>query len=406
MDKKRLLFVDDEPMILKGLQRTLRKMRAEWDVLYAESGEAALGLLATQAVDVVITDMRMPGMDGAQLLARVKEHFPQVVRIILSGQLDRDMTLKSVRVAHQLLAKPCDVNVLRNALQKTFGLNRILADDAIRRVVAQIDTLPSMPASCTEIMTELQSEEASIHKVAELIAQDLGMAAKILQMVNSAFFGLFRRVTDIQNAVTLLGLDAIKALVLSINVFSAFDRRKIPFFDFDGLWRHSLAVGGYAKQIMTRAGGGRNQAAAAFLSGMLHDIGKLILAVNFSDPYRELLREMPAAADDRLDQEAAVLGTTHAEIGAYLMGLWGLEPPILAAIAFHHRPSQSGGEGLEPLTAVHLANLFDHDLAGTRPPAVGTLSEAMDTAYLEKLDITGHIEPWRQACADLEGEAP
>jgi len=405
MDKKRLLFVDDEPMVLKGLQRSLRKMHTEWDALYVESGEAALDLLTAQSVDVVIADMRMPGMDGAQLLEIVKDRHPQVVRIILSGQLDRDMTLKSVRVAHQLLAKPCDMTVLRDALQKTLALNQILADDAIRRVVARIDTLPSMPASCTEIMTELQSEEASIQRVADLIANDLGMAAKILQMVNSAFFGLYRRVTDVKNAVMLLGLDAIKALVLSINVFSAFNTRKIPFFDFEGLWRHSLAAGGYARRVMTLATGDRDRAAAAFLAGMLHDIGKLILAVNFSATYRELLREAPASAGERMAREREMIGTTHAEIGAYLMGLWGLAPPILTAIAFHHCPQKSPVGGLEPLATVHLANGFDHRLAHSNPGGDNP-DEDFDMDYLASLGLVANLAAWQQACADLEGDLP
>jgi HD-like signal output (HDOD) protein len=404
MDKQHLLFVDDEPMVLRGLQRSLRKMRHEWEVLYAEDGEAALALLASRPVDVVVTDMRMPGMDGAQLLAIVKERFPQVVRIILSGQLDRDMTLQSVRVAHQLLAKPCDIDVLQSALQKTFALNRILTDEAMRKVVARIDALPSMPASCAEIMTELQSEDASIQRVAELIARDLGMTAKILQMVNSAFFGLYRRVNDAQGAVMYLGLDAIKALVLSINVFSAFNRRKIPFFDVEDLWRHSLAVGGYARQIMARTGVARDQTSMAFLAGMLHDIGKLILAVNFREQYRELLHGMPSTTGERLQQEMAVFGTTHAEVGAYLMGLWGLEPQILAAIAFHHRPLESGTAMMEALTAVHVANGFDHGQADPHENDEA-FPGGIDAAYIEKLGIAGKIVPWRQACTALKEDA-
>jgi len=402
MDKKRLLFVDDDPMVLKGLQRSLRKMRGEWDVSYADSGEAALACLAARPVDVVVSDMRMPGMDGAALLSAVKVHYPQVVRIILSGQLDRDMTLKSVKVAHQLLAKPCDVTVLRKTLHKTLALNQVLADDAIRRVVARIDTLPSMPASCMAIMAELQSEEASIRQVADLIAGDLGMAAKILQMVNSAFFGLYRRVNDVKDAVLLLGLDAIKALVLSINVFSAFNPRQMPFLDVAALWEHSLATGGYAKQIAACCGQGRDQATAAFLAGMLHDIGKLILAANFSDAYRRLLEAPPAAAGQRLERERETLGTTHAEIGAYLMGLWGLEPAILTAIAFHHRPLDSQTASFGPLTAVHAANGFDHRL---RTPS-GDGDESLDTAYLTALQLGDRVAAWRQACAAMETSAP
>lgn len=405
MTKRHLLFVDDEPMVLKGLQRALRSMRHEWEILYAEGGEAALAMLAAHPVDVVISDMRMPGMDGAQLLEIVKARFPQVVRIILSGQLDRDMTLQSVKVAHQLLAKPCDVEVLRAALQKTVALNQLLTDEAIRRVVARIDTLPSMPASCVAIMEELQAEDASIRNVAGLIASDLGMTAKILQMVNSAFFGLYRQVTDVQDAVMLLGLDAIRALVLSVNVFAAFDTRRIPFFDLDGLWRHSLAVGGCARKIMATVARGREQAAAAFLAGMLHDIGKLILAVNFSDAYRSLLKAAPEESAERLANEREMIGTTHAEIGAYLMGLWGLEPAILMAIAFHHTPLESRETAVGPLTAVHLANGFGH---GLRPPRAGGNSAAddVDAVYIAALGATGKVARWRQICLDLDEDAP
>jgi HD-like signal output (HDOD) protein/CheY-like chemotaxis protein len=402
MDKKRLLFVDDDPMILKGLQRSLRKMQGEWEVSYADSGEAALAGLVARPVDVVVSDMRMPGMDGVALLSAVKERYPQIVRIILSGQLDRDMTLKSVTVAHQLLAKPCDVAVLRKTLHKTLALNQVLADDAIRRVVARIDTLPSMPASCIAIMAELQSEEASIQQVADLIAGDLGMAAKILQMVNSAFFGLYRRVNDVKDAVMLLGLDAIKALVLSINVFSAFNPRQMSFLDVGALWEHSLAAGGYAKQIMACRKQGREQTTTAFLAGMLHDIGKLILAANFSDVYGRLLQAPPAAPDQRLARERETIGTTHAEIGAYLMGLWGLEPPILAAIAFHHRPLDSQTTAFGPLTAVHTANGFDHRLRASS----GDNSDSLDTAYLASLQLTEQVDEWRQACEAMETSAP
>ena len=405
MAKRHLLFVDDEPMVLKGLQRSLRSMRHEWEILYAEGGEAALAMLASHPVDVVISDMRMPGMDGAQLLEAVKVRFPQVVRIILSGQLDRDMTLQSVKVAHQLLAKPCDVEVLREALQKTAALNQLLTDEAIRRVVARIDTLPSMPASCVAIMEELQSEEASIRKVAGLIASDLGMTAKILQMVNSAFFGLYRQVTDVQDAVMLLGLDAIKALVLSVNVFAAFDTRRIPFFDLDGLWQHSLAVAGCAQKIMTTVARDREQAAAAFLAGMLHDIGKLILAVNFSDAYRVLLKGEPEASGERLAKEREMIGTTHAEMGAYLMGLWGMEPSILMAIAFHHTPLESRETAVGPLTAVHLANGFGH---GLRPSREGSnsVAEDVDAAYIAALGAAGKVDRWRQICLDRDEDAP
>ena len=398
MDRKRLLFVDDESMVLKGLQRSLRSMRKEWEMDFVSSGREALDLMQTRLFDVVISDMRMPEMDGAQLLASVKKDHPQVVRIILSGQLDREMTLKSVRLAHQHLSKPCDAVVLKEALAKTFALNRILSHTGLKKVVAQIDALPSMPTICMEVMEEVRAKEASIQKVAEIIARDLGMAAKILQMVNSAFFGLCRRVTDIRDAVMLLGLDAIQSLVLSVNVFASFNRDKLGFFDFEGLWAHSLASGGYAKQIMQAAGQPRDVVNAAFMAGMLHDVGKLILAVTFGEAYKDLIQAAGENAPLEWEREKEVFGASHAEIGAYLMGLWGLETALLAAIAFHHDPGQSEVGAFGPVAAVHLANLFERE----NGKVTGTTG--CDVDYLKTIGVHRQIDDWRQRCADLQGE--
>ena len=398
MDRKRLLFVDDEPMVLKGLERSLRSMRKEWEMVFVPGGHEALDAMRREPFDVVISDMRMPEMDGAQLLEVVKRDHPQVVRIILSGQLDREMTLKSVRLAHQHLSKPCDAALLKDALAKTFALNRILAHAGLKKVVAQIDALPSIPAICSEVMAAVQAPEASIQAVADIIARDLGMAAKILQMVNSAFFGLCRRVTDIRDAVVLLGLDAIKSLVLSVNVFSAFNRKKLTGLDFEGLWDHSLATAGYAKQIMRAADQPRDAVNAAFLAGMLHDVGKLILAVNFGEAYRSALEAPSQDTRPAWEREQAHFGASHAEIGAYLMGLWGLETALLAAIAFHHNPAQSQVGEFGPLAAVHLADRYDHEYRH------GTVHATGDEDYLQSIGVLDQVDAWRRACADLQGE--
>ncbi len=395
MDKKHLLFVDDEPMVLKGLQRSLRSMRHDWEMTFVNSGAEALAVMRAQAVDVVVSDMRMPEMDGAQLLECVKQDYPQVVRIILSGQLDREMILKSVRLAHQHLSKPCDAALLKDALAKTFALNDILAHAGLKKIMAGIDALPSMPTICMEVMEEVQSADASIQKVADIIARDLGMAAKILQMVNSAFFGLCRRVGDIRDAVKLLGLDAIKALVLSVNVFAAFEKEKLGLLDFEGLWQHSLATGGFASHIMRAAGQPRDEVDAAFLTGMLHDIGKLILAVNFGSEYQKVIQAPGSETRAEWEREQAAFGASHAEIGAYLMGLWGLETALLAAIAFHHNPGQSQIGEFGPLAAVHLADVFDR-----QTPA----GEGGDVDYLNTIGVQQRVAEWRQGCADLEGE--
>lgn len=396
--KRRILFVDDEPMVLKGLQRTLRKMRQDWDMTFVPSGCEALNVLAEKPMDVIVSDMRMPEMDGGRLLAEVKKQHPHVVRIILSGQLDQEMTLKSVQLAHQSLSKPCDAEVLKHTLAKLFALRDFLSDESIKSIISQIESLPSMPSIYTEIISEMQSDDPAIKKVGEIISKDLSMTAKILQMVNSAFFGLFRKINSPEQAVMMLGLETIKALVLSVKIFSEFNQKGFSWFNIDGLFNHSLAVSMYAKTIIKNENLDQGLINNSMMAGLLHDLGKLILATNFEEPYRQILDEAQSTGRNLLDLEYKTFGTSHAEIGAYLMGLWRLETSIIEAIAFHHLPVRSMTRNIGLLTAVHVANALEHE---AQPPADQNTGLQCDAGYLDKLEITGRIPQWRQVCGEL-----
>ena len=396
--KRRILFVDDEPMVLKGLQRTLRKMRQDWDMTFVSSGREALNVLAKKPMDVIVSDMRMPEMDGGRLLAEVKKQHPHVVRIILSGQLDQEMTLKSVQLAHQSLSKPCDAGVLKHTLAKLFALRDFLSDESIKSIISQIESLPSMPSIYTEIISEMQSDDPAIKKVGEIISKDLSMTAKILQMVNSAFFGLFRKINSPEQAVMMLGLETIKALVLSVKIFSEFNQKGFSCFNIDALFNHSLAVSMYAKTIIKNENLDQGLINNSMMAGLLHDLGKLILATNFEEPYRQILDEAQSTGRNLLDLEYKTFGTSHAEIGAYLMGLWRLETSIIEAIAFHHLPVRSMTQNIGLLTAVHVANALEHE---AQPPAGQNTGLQCDAGYLDKLEITGRIPQWRQVCGEL-----
>lgn len=185
-----ILFVDDEPNVLRSIRRMLHGLRQEWDMKFVESGHEALSLLAKEAFEVIITDMRMPQMDGAQLLTEVKKQYPHMVRIVLSGHTDKDMILKSVQQAHQYLSKPCDAETLKSTISRTRARRSLLSQESLKRIVSKIDVLPSLPSLYAEIINELQSSDLSIQKIGQIISKDLGMTAKVLQMVNSAFFGI------------------------------------------------------------------------------------------------------------------------------------------------------------------------------------------------------------------------
>jgi len=287
--KKRILFVDDEPLVLKGLQRTLRKMRSKWEMAFTSSSKEALQILDQQKMDVIISDLKMPEMDGMQLLSQVKARHPRVIRILLSGHHEHELTLQSVQYAHQNLSKPCDAVVLKQTLAKLFALRDILDDESLKKIVSQIESLPSLPAIYSEILDEMHSDDPSIKKISAIIAKDPSMTAKILQVVNSVFFGLTRKISIPQEAVMLLGLNTIKSLVLSVKIFAEFSQKKFSWFSIDELFNHSMAVSTFAKTIVKSEKLGQELINYSLMAGLLHDLGKLILATNFHNAYQEIL---------------------------------------------------------------------------------------------------------------------
>ena len=395
--KKRILFVDDEPLVLNGLQRTLRKMRDVWDITFVSSAGEALAILEHNSMDVIISDMKMPKMDGSQLLAEVKQRHPHIVRLILSGHVEQETTLHSIQFAHQCLSKPCDVELLKQTLAKLFSLRDILSDDAIKKIVSQIESLPSLPSIYTEIMAEMQSDDPSIKNVGAIIGRDVSMTAKILQVVNSVFFGLPQKIGNPQQAVMLLGLEAIKSLVLSVKIFSEFSHKEYSWFNIDAIFNHSISVSTYAKAIVKREQMHHDLINYSLMAGLLHDLGKLILATNFKDTYQQVLTESRNSDHKLWELEHETFGTSHAEIGAYLMGLWNLENPIIEAIAFHHCPSKSASSQLGLLTAVHVANALDHEEDASQDQE---MELQYDPEYLDRLGVSDRITEWRRVCKE------
>ncbi len=391
----RVLFVDDEPKVLRGLERMLAGTDCDWETAFASSGREALALLAQQPFDVVVSDMRMPEMDGAALLTEVMRLYPHVVRIALSGHSERELILRSIPATHQYLAKPCEAALLQAVVTRAVALRQVLGDSRLCSLVAQLSKIPSMPQAYRDLMAAMQCPNKSLKDLGAIVAQDVAMTAKILQIVNSAFFGLPRQVPDPIQAVCLLGLDVIRALVATVHVFSELSLEEYNGLGLGDLWMHSMETGALAKQIVSAEGGEREMCDHALTAGLLHDAGKLILAVNQTERYREVLRRSPAPAATLVAAEREVFGTTHAEIGAYLLGLWGLPQPVVEAVAFHHRPADSAATEFAALTAVHAADALLHADGGSNPAEP---PDRLDIAYLQRLGLAERWPAWREQC--------
>jgi len=380
---KRILFVDDDPLVLDGLRRVFHPHTTEWQTSFADSGPQALEAMARCPFDAIITDLRMPGMDGNELLAEVRERHPQTVRIILSGQADRELTLKSTRNAHQYLSKPCDAATLKATIARASALRDVLHEPSLQALVGRARSLPSVPALYQDLMREFESPESSVNNLAGIIARDTAMTTKILQLANSAFFGASCRILNPKDAVLYLGFDTIKALTLTVKVFARFSSAG-SCFSVDALARHSVVTAAIARKIAKAVGLSVGEMEDSFLAGLLHDVGKLVLVDALPGKYAEVLRLAEAEGTSVLEAERKVFGTTHQEVGAYLLWLWGLPDPAVEAVAYHHCPNRCPGARVSPLTAVHIADAVSHCRTenGTTP------GQTPDQEYLDGLHVT------------------
>jgi len=395
---KRILFVDDEPRVLQGLRRMLHSMRHEWTMEFAESGREALDMLAKAPYDVVVTDMRMPGMDGAQLLKEVMKRYPDVVRIILSGQTDQDTFLSSTTIMHRFLSKPCDTELLKGTIEDACRLKGLLKDELLKKLVMQTGALPSLSNLYAEIIKTIQSPNVHMEKIGRIISKDIGMTAKILQLVNSAFYGLRRRISDPAEAAVVLGINTMKALVLSHSLFSSLNQVKINKFSPTALWQHSMVVGSFAKKIAKAEHYPLKEIDDAFVAGMLHDLGKLVLAIHLPERYDEKLTLIQEKGISHLEAEAQVFNGTHAEVGAYLIGLWGIADHITEAIALHHTPQLCSTKTFTLVTAVHIADVLGSEVY---PSDLGIMPHA-DYHYIAELGLTERLSAWREICLSFD----
>lgn len=393
MDLPRILFVDDDQNVLNGIRRMLHRKRHEWDLYYATSAEKALALVEKAQFDVIVSDMRMPQMDGAELLNRIAESHPDTIRMILSGHADQEAILRAIPVTHQYIAKPCDTAVLESQLSRSIHLRKRIHHELVRRAVSQINRLPSLPDLYQKICDIAQSENAGVKDAVNVILKDAAMSAKILQLVNSSYFGIAREVSSIAQAISLLGMDTLKSLVLSIGIFDNHLPVKIPGFSITKLMEHSVACGTLAKQIVALETEDSNLAEHAFTAGLLHDLGKLILAMEIPDL---VTNSLEIAREDQVslaEAEMIAEGFTHADVSGYLLGLWKLPMTVVEAVTFHHSPGFLKSGASETTLAVYAANIIIQE---RYPGKSGNpVVPVFDEELVDQLQLSEKIEQWR-----------
>jgi putative nucleotidyltransferase with HDIG domain len=299
---RRILFVDDEPNVLESMRDALRPYRHGWALVFAASGHDALAQLATGPFDVVVSDMRMPGMDGASLLAEIEVRHPQTMRVVLSGYTDVQVAARAASVAHVFLAKPCTSRELMTTVERACAVRDLLAGPALLQVIAAMPALPAVPVAYGRLKLAL-GDPAGVPRDAAAIARALWAST----------FGAFAP------------LEPAGALRVEV------------------LREHSLLVARIAPRLAKDAGLHEDVLCAS----LLHDVGKLVCAALAPAPFAE--------QPDR--------NVTHAEIGAYLLAGWGVPRRVVEAVASHHRPARVPASEVTAATVVHVADAVAHAVA-------------------------------------------
>jgi HD-like signal output (HDOD) protein/CheY-like chemotaxis protein len=394
---KRILFVDDEPNVLEGLRGLLRKQRKHWEMNFVSSGDSAMNELLAAPYDVIVSDMRMPGMDGAALLRKIQEDYPHIVRIVLSGQTENEISRRMVHVAHQFLSKPCDGRELQQVIEHACDLQALLEQPALRQVVGQIGQLPVKPGLYTKLVQILENPNSSLSDAAGVIEKDVATSAKMLQLVNSAFFGLPQRVGDIKTAVSYLGLEMVKTLSLSVEMRqSQVNIAPCPGFILDVAQDQGMLAARICRKLLPD----RIQAQDAFAAAMLRDAGSLVLMARLPEQFRKIVDQARSSRRPIFAVEREVLGVSHAEIGAYLLGIWGLPYTIVEAVAHHHAPRAVEQTRLDVLTAVHIASaLAEEVMPADGDKHLGT-GITLDTELIDRLGLNDQLPAWRRIAAE------
>jgi len=399
--KKRIIFVDSDRAVLDGLEQILSPLKEEWEMEFVSDPNEVLNKMSENPYDAIVTEIRLEGMNGLDLLEQVWKQYPSTIRLVLSDESDLDTAVKTAAAAHQYLNKPSDSIALRSTLQRALALSSLLNNESLQKLASRLDSLPSLPPVYMQVMNELQSPNTSLQRIGELISEDIGMTAKILQLVNSAFFGVRRRVESPAQAASLLGIDNIRGMMLGVHVFSEFKDGPANF-SADALWSHSISVGGFAKKIAEMETDDLKVTSDSLTAGLLHDAGKLVLATNLPEDYGMAISRFESGEMSAQQAEASIFNASHSEVGGFLMGLWGFHQPVVEALAFHHRPENYMAETFTPLIAVHAANAIDHHL---RKRSMSQKSQDMNRTYLEKLGFAERIPSWVVACREIvEGE--
>jgi HD-like signal output (HDOD) protein/CheY-like chemotaxis protein len=377
--QKLIYIVDDETSVLETLGICLRRLNPDWIIREFTLPNGALEAIRQRPPHLVLTDQTMPGMTGSQMLDLVRQAAPQAVRIIISGHAAQT---EKIGAAHQCLSKPFDVRDLQDRIRRALAAQETLRDPALRQLVGSLESFPVMPTAYAKLVRELEREDSSFDRIADLIAHDGGVLTRVLQMANSALFGRNSTITEPAEALMQLGTHVVRALVLSVHLFAAYQSCQCPEVPIDALWQHSCRSAHLAQQLCRQK---LNEAAAndVLFAGLVQNLGRLILMENQPERFRQTCRRALAEKLSLVHAERDAFGAMSTELSAFMLHLWGLPETAIEAVIFCHAPWENPkSAGFNPATALYMADI----LMRQRQPPDAFATPSLNQDYLESVD--------------------
>ena len=383
--RKSILFVDDERPILASLRRVFTG--SGYDIFFAESGEEALSILAEKPTDLVITDVRMPGMNGYQLLKEIRAKYPSVIRVVLSGYSDEDLVIRIQResLAKRYLTKPWKNQELIWTVEQIFCVEEALKKRNLLELVNRIEFLPS-PGDICRKLKRLAERGAGIDEIASTIESDQSLAVKILQVANSSGHGI--RTGSVRKAIDHLGSANVMNILLGAATFNSKGTAGSPRLrkDIGVLWKHAVLTNDILAYLYRRIAGHPIPDMCS-TAGLLHDIGKVVLLYNYTDRYLKAA----AAIRNRKDiyyyyEKMEFFDITHQELGAYLLNWWEFPQVMVEAALYHHAPLDRNVTDKQLMCLLYVADTYSWGfIQGDENPAVEP--EVLDQLGIAKDDL-------------------
>lgn len=397
---KRVLFIDSNEIVLQTYKEQFQYKGEDWQAFFVPDATSAMEILTYSAIDIVIADLKMPIVDNEPVFALIKKGWPKVVRVIVSSIPASAKDTELISLSHRFIMKPANIADLETIINEIYYLQRIVLNDETRKVAAQIDSIPALPDIFKQLTDEINSSNPSMKRVGEIIAKDVGLSADILKMINSPYFGLKNQVSSPEHATKLLGLEVVKGVALSTSLVKSFALTGIDMQRVERVVEHSLITANITKLILESEKVSPLLVDMAFSAAILHDVGYLMFASSevISEKYQGAIEISEASFRPLWEVEREILGTTHGEVGAYLLGLWGFPDSIIEAIAFHHSPSKAAGDSSMILCALHLADIFTDEIF---PQLSFGSPGGVDYSFLERMHISSHKDTWRQMAIDF-----